>query len=96
MPKRLFSLAVALLCSNGSAHAASGYAGEFLSLGAGARSLALGSAYVAIADDAPAGYWNPAGLAYLKGSAFNFELQTLWSQQRTSMSVRNVCKPTAG
>lgn len=67
MPKRLFSLAVALLCSTGSAHAASGYAGEFLSLGAGARSLALGSAYVAIADDATAGYWNPAGLVALEG-----------------------------
>lgn len=45
--------------------ASSAYAGEFLALGAGARALALGSAYVAIADDATAGYWNPAGLATL-------------------------------
>lgn len=64
MPKRFFLLVIALLCTD-SARAASGYAGEFLSLGAGARSLALGSAYVAIADDATAGYWNPAGLVAL-------------------------------
>ena len=62
MPKHLFQLVFALL-SSGSALAASSYAGEFLSLGAGARSLALGSAYVALADDASAGYWNAAGLA---------------------------------
>jgi len=52
--------------------AASGYAGEFLSLGTGARALALGSAYVALADDATAGYWNPAGLAILKERQFHF------------------------
>ncbi len=46
--------------------AASSYAGEFLALGTGARALALGSAYVALADDATAGYWNAAALATLK------------------------------
>jgi hypothetical protein len=49
------------------AHAATGYAGEFLSLGAGARALGLGSAYVAVVDDATAGYWNPAALAGWQG-----------------------------
>jgi len=39
------------------------YAGEFLALGVGARPLGLGSAYVALANDVSAGYWNPAGLA---------------------------------
>jgi len=42
------------------------YAGEFLNFGAGSRSLGMGSAYVAIARDASAGYWNPAGLSYLE------------------------------
>lgn len=60
----LLSLALALLLT-GAAHAASRYAGEFLGLGAGARSAALGSAYVALADDATAGYWNAAGLSAL-------------------------------
>ncbi len=42
------------------------YAGEFLSLGVGGRSLGMGSAYVALARDVTAGYWNPAGLAFLE------------------------------
>ena len=41
------------------------YAGEFLSLGVGGRALGLGSAYVALAGDVTAGYWNPAGLSRL-------------------------------
>lgn len=42
------------------------YAGEFLSLGVGARPLGMGGAFVAVADDASATYWNPAGLAQLR------------------------------
>ena len=64
MSKSLLPLALALLLT-GAVHAASRYAGEFLGLGAGARSAALGSAYVALADDATAGYWNAAGLSAL-------------------------------
>ena len=64
MPKSLLPLTFALLLT-GAVHAASGYAGEFLGLGAGARAAALGSAYVALADDATAGYWNAAGLSAL-------------------------------
>lgn len=38
------------------------YAAEFLSIGVGARALAMGGAFTSIADDATAAYWNPAGL----------------------------------
>ena len=41
------------------------FAGEFLSTGVGARPLGMGGAFVALADDGTAGYWNPAGLASL-------------------------------
>lgn len=36
---------------------------QFLKIGVGVRSMAMGEAYSAIADDASAVYWNPAGLA---------------------------------
>jgi hypothetical protein len=39
------------------------YAGEFTYLGLGARALAMGGAYVSLADDGFACYWNPAGTA---------------------------------
>jgi len=39
------------------------YAGEFLSVGVGARALGIGGAFVAVADDVTGIYWNPAGLS---------------------------------
>jgi hypothetical protein len=42
------------------------YSNEFLNIGAGARGLAMGNAQVATANDATAGYWNPAGLTGVK------------------------------
>jgi len=47
------------------ATATGGQPGEFLSYGAGARSLAMGSAFTGIADDGSATYWNPAGLSQI-------------------------------
>lgn len=41
------------------------YAGDPLLIGAGARALGMGSAYVALGSDATAVYWNPAGLAHV-------------------------------
>ena len=38
----------------------------FYFIGSGARARALGNAFVAVADDASAVYWNPAGLTQLK------------------------------
>ena len=38
---------------------------QFLRLGAGARAAGMGDAFTAVADDATALYWNPAGLALL-------------------------------
>lgn len=68
-----------LLCFLASyAQAAEEYAGEFLTLGVGARALALGGSYVATADDATAVYWNPAGLAALERSEASFMHSSLF------------------
>ena len=47
------------------------HAAEFLSHGVGARALGMGGAFVAIADDATATYWNPAGLTKVKKHSFS-------------------------
>lgn len=39
------------------------YSNEFLSLGLGARGLAMANTMVAISDDVTSAYWNPAGLS---------------------------------
>ena len=43
---------------------AENYAGEFMALGGGARAMAMGGAFVSIANDATAPYWNPAGISF--------------------------------
>ncbi len=42
------------------------YGGAFLELGVGARGLAMGEAYVSVADDGSSFYWNPAGIANMQ------------------------------
>lgn len=43
------------------------YSNEFLSIGVGARGLAMAGAQVALVDDATSAFWNPAGLGLSKG-----------------------------
>lgn len=42
------------------------YSNDFLSIGVGGRALAMGGTQVSLAQDATAGYWNPAGLLGVK------------------------------
>lgn len=48
------------------------YAGEFLSLGVGARALGMGGAFVGVADDVTACFWNPSGLSQLNRKEISF------------------------
>lgn len=55
-------LSTLLLGVSGLALADDNHAFPTFRQGVGARALAMGGAYTAVADDATAGYWNPAGL----------------------------------
>ncbi|MDP7422059.1 MAG: PorV/PorQ family protein [bacterium] len=43
-----------------------GGAAAYLKMGAGARALGMGGAFIGVADDATTTYWNPAGIARLE------------------------------
>ena len=60
---RLFVLCLLLIFGLTSGASAEKYAGEFMALGGGARAMAMGGAFIAVANDATATYWNTAGIA---------------------------------
>jgi hypothetical protein len=76
--RRVLSLLVpAVLLAFAPPADATKFAAEFLKIGVGARALGMGGTFVALADDATAGYWNPAGLAALPGR----EVQGMHAEQ---------------
>lgn len=66
--------------------------GDFLAWGAGARALGLGKAYVALATDATAAYWNPAGLAFVDRAEGTALHAALW--EGTQYDFVGVAMPT--
>jgi hypothetical protein len=52
-------------------------AADFLQIDVGPRAVAMGGAFVGAADDASSLYWNPAGLANMRGSEL-FTTHTEW------------------
>jgi len=68
-----------------------GRPGAYLSWGAGARSLSMGKAFVGLADDASATYWNPAGLAQLQQKEMTSLYSILWED--TSYSFLSYAHP---
>jgi len=75
---RVYSLLIATFFVAGSAYSQQGQnvssvnrvgttAAQFLKIGAGARAIALGGAYTALAEDILSIYWNPAGLSRIAG-----------------------------
>jgi tetratricopeptide (TPR) repeat protein len=65
--------------------------GSVFAFGAGNRALALGGAYVSVADDASAAVWNPAGLGLLNRSELQATHTSLYgldiSEQYASLAV---------
>jgi tetratricopeptide (TPR) repeat protein len=91
--------AMLLLCASSQAAVDLGFAkedggrpGEFLDYAASARSMAMGGAYVGIADDASATYWNPAGLAQIQRKDFVASYASLY--ENTGFGSVNFAQPT--
>ncbi|MEW5767010.1 MAG: PorV/PorQ family protein [bacterium] len=72
--RHLFVL-ILILGSTSQGEAKKGEGGELgtpFKMGMGARATGMGRAFVALADDASAVYWNPCGLVYLDACEVNF------------------------
>ena len=54
---------------------------DFLTVGVGARAAGMGNAHTALAEDATAAYWNPAGLAGIQNGAFASQHADMFQQQ---------------
>jgi hypothetical protein len=71
--------AVLALGGPAATEASNKYAAEFLRVGAGARAVGMGGAFAAVADDASAAYWNPAGLPYIGSREVLYQHAELFS-----------------
>jgi long-subunit fatty acid transport protein len=77
---RFLSLLAVLFGASGTAHAQfGGLNAEFA--GGGARALAMGGAFIALADDATASEFNPAGLWQLRRPEFAFQGLYTWDER---------------
>ncbi|MFH0775809.1 MAG: PorV/PorQ family protein [bacterium] len=95
--RRIFVLmGVMAIATTGFAKEKGETASAFLKLGAGARAAGMGDAYVAVADDATAGYWNPAGLAQVEGKQGTFMfLRPMAEVEDLAMSYIGIAIPAS-
>ena len=71
MKTRLLHIALLIFCLLlPTSSRAADFGAAFLESGIGGRALGMGSAFAAVADDASASYWNPAGLIRAHGKVF--------------------------
>lgn len=82
--KFIISIVFILLLAIGNVYSGD-YTGDFLTVGVGARALALGEAYVGIANDATAIYWNPAGI----GQADRIEIALMHGVRASGLGSYN-------
>lgn len=85
MKNKIFTIAVFVFCLNtlfaqtfkSDVSKRGTTAAPFLSIGQGARAVAMGSAFAGVANDVSAVYWNPAGLTSAEGFQMMFD-HTSW------------------
>ncbi len=65
------------------------YGGGYESPGLGAKALSMGGAFIGLADDWTAIYWNPAGLAQLKNKGIGISLTQPNPKIKDGNSVAN-------
>ncbi len=76
--RRILYIMIIIICSDVYSQVFTGTtSGQFLKIEPGARAVAMGGAFTAVADDASALYWNPAGLPKANNSAAAFS-HTYW------------------
>ena len=69
---------------------------NFLEIGYGAAGSALGDAYVSLANDASAIYWNPAGLAQMSRSEVSFVTQPMMVGMNATFGAVGIVVPKFG
>lgn len=69
------------------------YSNEFLSIGVGARALGMSNAQVANADDATAGFWNPAGLTGVKSNIQVAAMHAAWFASTATYDYVSIAVP---
>jgi long-chain fatty acid transport protein len=72
---------------------ATAHGGGFESPGVGAKAMAMGGAFVGLADDWTATYWNPAGLAQLTQSGVGVAVNVVKSRELDGDSINNPFPP---
>ena len=84
------AIVTALLLLLEAAGAEAGTAGvRFLQIGVGARACGMGEAFCAVADDASAVYWNPAGIGFIERKGIIFT-HAEWLEGTTHGSILGV------
>ena len=77
------------LCSNSNLAIGSGILLE----GLGTRAVTMGGAFIGLADDSSAIFWNPGGLARLKGGKMDIGVYTMTTWMKDRNSVSNLYPP---
>ncbi len=71
------------------------YSNEFLSLGVGARALAMGNVQTATVSDVTAGFWNPAGLNHVENTQLGL-MHAEWFAGIGKYDYLSIAKPLGG